>query len=129
MLPRLDQYWGMFAPKPALQDYWLVIDATLISKKDGTIIGRDLWREYAFPEDHSNIVSFEKYANPNDIAVSDRWRKYIYGFANNKNNIHYSKNFAEYWCKKYNTDATNSHVLDKFILYSMSERILPNNTR
>ena len=48
MVPRLDQYWGMFAPEPANTDYWPVIEADLVSKNDGTIVGRDIWREYVF---------------------------------------------------------------------------------
>ena len=129
MLPRLDQYWGMFAPKPAEEDYWFVIDAHLTSKKDGTSMGRDLWKAYAFPEEKGNIVSFEKYTNPHDIVISDRWRKYIYGFMAHKKNPNYTKNFAEYWCRKYNTDAENPYILEKFTLYGMSERVLENYKR
>lgn len=129
MLPRLDQYWGMFAPRPASEDYWFVIDARLISKKDGTTMGRDLWRKYAFPEEETNIVSFEKYTNPHNITISDRWRKYIYGFISNKNNQNYTKNFGEYWCKKYNNHPENPYKVDRLTLYSISEKVLPNYAR
>lgn len=126
MVPRLDQYWGMFAPEPANTDYWPVIDADLISKKDGTIIGQDVWRKDVFWD---GVVSFSKYANPHDITVSDRWRKYIYGLMAHKNNPGYTRYFAEYWCRKYNSDDTNPYILDKFTLYSMSEKIYKDYKR
>jgi hypothetical protein len=48
-MPRLNQYWGMFAPDPANIDYWFVIDGELISRDyAGPIIHRDLWKDYAF---------------------------------------------------------------------------------
>ena len=123
MVPRLDQYWWMFAPHPILLDHWFVIDATLIPKNHTPPVERDLWRDYVFWDNSDGAVSFQKYANPEVLTISDRWRKYTYNVIENKPT--YLRYFAEYWCKKYNT-SENPDTLDRFTIYDMSQGVLPN---
>lgn len=60
-IPRIDQYWGMFAPDPANIDYWLVIDGELTARGDPSRrIERDLWKDYALGGASNGRVSFGK---------------------------------------------------------------------
>lgn len=64
-LPRIDQYWGMFAPDPGNVDFWFVIDGDLITKgPQRKIIKRDLWKDYVYGKKSDGVVSFEK---PDDL--------------------------------------------------------------
>jgi hypothetical protein len=64
-LPRIDQYWGMFAPDPGNVDFWFVIDGDLITKgPQRKIIRRDLWKDYVYGKQSDGVVSFEK---PDDL--------------------------------------------------------------
>lgn len=130
-IPRIDQYWGMFAPDPVNVDYWFVIDGELMSKKGNTVdaIHRDIWKDYAFGENSDGALSFQKYANPREITISDRWRKYTYNLIDFDNTPEIRKYFAEYWCKKYNGDSESPYWLNRFTVYGISELIKPNYQR
>lgn len=128
-IPRIDQYWGMFAPDPINIDYWFVIDGELIPKNTTNAIHRDLWKDYAFGDESDGALSFQKYANPKEITISDRWRKYTYNIFGMNRTPDMKKYFAEYWCKKYNWDSGSPYLLDRFTIYGMSETIKPNYER
>lgn len=129
-LPRIDQYWGMFAPDPGNVDFWFVIDGQL-SPKNGrkAIIQRDLWKDYVYGEKSDGIVSFDKPDDLHTLTKSDRWRKYIYNLLGSYKNKEYTKYFAESLCKRYNTDQEKPYILEKFTIYSMSQIILPEYSR
>lgn len=129
-LPRIDQYWGMFAPDPGNVDFWFVIDGQLRPKNGKkVIIQRDLWKDYVYGEKSDGIVSFDKPDDLHALTKSDRWRKYIYNLLGSYQNKEYTKYFAESLCERYNADKENPYVLDKFTIYSMSQIILPEYSR
>lgn len=128
-LPRIDQYWGMFAPDPGNIDFWLVIDSQLISRNNPSVrVERDIWKDYALGKDSDGRVSFEKPKDLHALSVSDRWRKYVYNLLGAYRDNKYKRYFAESWCRKYNTEE-NPYILEKFTIYSMSQVILPNYQR
>lgn len=129
-LPRIDQYWGMFAPDPGNVDFWFVVDGDLITKTTPRkIIQRDLWKDYVYKEKSDGIVSFDKPDDLHSLTESDRWRKYTYNLLGSYENKQYTKYFAEFLCKKYNNDESNPYILKRFTIYSMSQIILPEYTR
>jgi hypothetical protein len=129
-LPKLDQYWGMFAPDPGNVDFWFVIDAQVSPKGNRKMhIQRDLWKDYVYGKESDGKVSFEKPNDLHTLTKSDRWRKYTYNLLGTFRNNEYNRYFAESWCKKYNTDTQNPYILEKFTIYNMSQLILPEYTR
>jgi hypothetical protein len=117
----------MFAPDPLNIDQWFVIDG-VIKLPSGQEIHRDLWKEYVYGTAKDGDISFTKYANPHELTISDRWRKYItlLGYRNNPN---YTRYFAEYWCKRYNSEPQNPVKLDRFTIYKETEIIKQNYVR
>jgi hypothetical protein len=87
-VPHIDQYWGMFAPKPTMDGGWYVIPGKL---RNGTEI--DLLRDGA-------PVSWEK---PGDVIRSyrsERWRKYLmnlWDVRNSRYRLHYARYLARLW--------------------------------
>lgn len=129
-IPRIDQYWGMFAPDPANIDYWLVIDGELTARNDPTKrIERDLWKDYALGADSDGRVSFEKPQDLHTLSVSDRWRKYVYNLLGEYHDQRFKKYFAESWCHRYNSDPESPYLLDRFTIYNMSQTIGQNYSR
>lgn len=129
-IPRIDQYWGMFAPDPANIDYWLVIDGELTARNDPTKkIERDLWKDYALGKKSNGRVSFEKPEDLHTLSVSDRWRKYVYNLLGEYNDQRFKKYFAESWCRRYNQDENSPYILERFTIYSMSQTIGQNYSR
>lgn len=127
MIPRLDQYWWMFAPDPLNIDQWFVIDG-VIKLSTGREIHRDLWKEYVYGTAKDGDISFTKYANPHELTISDRWRKYI-TLLGYRNNPDYTRYFAEYWCKRYNSEPENPIKLDRFTIFKQTEIIKQNYER
>lgn len=130
-LPRIDQYWGMFAPNPGNIDFWLVIDSQVI-KKDWTQkeLRRDIWKDYVYGYSSNGVVSFEKPGDIYGLTKSDRWRKYMYNLLwSYYRNENFTRYFAESLCNKYNDDTSSPYFLEKFTVYSMSQKILPEYAR
>ncbi len=129
-LPRIDQYWGMFAPDPGNVDFWFVIDGEIVQKSArNKVIKRDLWKDYVYKRESDGRISFEKPEDLHSLTESDRWRKYIYNLLGSNKNQEHTKYLAEFLCKRYNNDESNPYVLKKFTIYSMSQIILPEYTR
>ncbi len=129
-LPRIDQYWGMFAPDPGNVDFWFVIDGDLITKgPQRKMIKRDLWKDYVYGKKSDGVVSFEKPDDLHTLTEWDRWRKYIYNLLWSYKNQEHTRYFAEFLCKRYNNDESNPYILKRFTIYSMSQVILPEYTR
>lgn len=64
-LLRVDQDWGMFAPRPMVGDGWYVMEGTLA---DGRVV--NLW-------DETVPLPVEKPADVAGTYVNTRWRKYL----------------------------------------------------
>jgi predicted DCC family thiol-disulfide oxidoreductase YuxK len=112
---RTDQFWGMFAPKPSVEDGWFVIPGELI---DGTKV--DVFHETV------GEATFEK---PEVVAYefkNARWRKYmmnIWAKKYKKHRLHYGK----YLCRKWNESLPkdSNKKLSKFKIKFMREHTKP----
>lgn len=130
-LPKIDQYWSMFAPDPGNIDFWFVIDAEVLTKNGSKkIIRRDIWKDYVYGEKSPSWVSFDKPEDLHRLTKSDRWRKYTYNLLwSFYKNEEYTRYFAESFCKRYNDVDSSPYSLEKFTIYSMSQVILPEYSR
>lgn len=127
-LPRIDQYWWMFAPNPLNTDYWMVIDADVKSKSDSTkIIKKDIWKEYALGDSTNLSVNFEK-PDIHALSVADRWRKYITNIFEWNYDEKYVDYFARSLCQKYN-NSESSETLEKFQIYKVWQMTQPGYFR
>lgn len=123
-LPRIDQYWGMFAPDPANTDFWLVIEGDFVARNNPSIVvQRDIWKDYVFGTDSDGRISFKKPSDLHTLSISDRWRKYVYNILSEYTDTRYKKYFAESWCIKYNQNPKSPYLLDRFTIYNMSQII------
>jgi predicted DCC family thiol-disulfide oxidoreductase YuxK len=88
-LAGLRQSWGMFAPYPATEDGWFLIEGV---RADGSRV--DLWRGNGVPTE----------GKPRDVAATyrdARWRKYLTNIWLAKNHD-YRQYFGRYLCRTWN---------------------------
>ncbi|MCB0271562.1 MAG: HTTM domain-containing protein [Bdellovibrionales bacterium] len=96
---RLDQNWGMFAPKPSTQDGWYIIHART---KDGRDV--NLW----------TTDIFHPYEQPKYVAgtfIMHRWNKYLSNLLSN-NHQKYLEYFAKYLCRSNNQKREGDDQID-----------------
>lgn len=111
VLVRLDQKWGMFAPKPLVEDGWYVFPGVL---KDGTPAD-PYWQTMGAP-------TWEKPDMVSHNFADQRWRKYMMnlwlkGFKEHR--LHYGR----YLCRRWNNrDIPDDKRLSTFEMYFMMER-------
>jgi hypothetical protein len=109
---RIDQMWGMFAPKPATDDGWYVIPARL---RDGSEI--DLFTNGADVQ----------WTKPDDVAATyhnQRWRKYLRNIWEREHAGH-RLYFGQYLCRAWNAVHHDRETLDTFQIFYMKEETLP----
>ncbi len=109
---RIDQMWGMFAPKPAADDGWYVIPARL---RDGSEI--DLFT-------NGVPVQWEK---PADVAATfrnQRWRKYLRNIWEREHAGH-RMYFGQYLCRTWNATHRRGETLETFQIFYVKEETLP----
>ena len=110
---RIDQMWGMFAPKPATDDGWYVIPARL---RNGTEV--DLFTNGA-------PVTWAK---PQDVASTyrnQRWRKYLRNMWEREHATH-RLYFSQHLCRTWNAEHHSQATLETFQIFYMKEETLPN---
>jgi hypothetical protein len=110
---RIDQMWGMFAPKPASDDGWYVIPARL---QAGAEI--DLMTE-------SGPVNWGKPAFVAATYRNQRWRKYLRNIWERENANH-RLYFGQYLCRNWNTRHHDALTLETFQIFYVKEETLPN---
>ena len=109
---RIDQMWGMFAPKPAADDGWYVIPGRL---RDGSEI--DVFTSSA-------PVQWEKPEVVSDAFRNQRWRKYLRNLWEREHANH-RLYFAQHLCRAWNMTHTNQSLLESFQIYYVKEETLP----
>jgi hypothetical protein len=109
---RLDQMWGMFAPKPAADDGWYVIPGRL---RDGSEV--DVFA-------NSAPVSWAKPAVVSDTFRNQRWRKYLRNIWERDHAAH-RLYFGQYLCRSWNAAHSNQSTLETFRIYYVKEETLP----
>jgi len=110
---RIDQMWGMFAPKPATDDGWYVIPARL---RDGSEIDLNT---------NGDPVQWTK---PVDVAATyhnQRWRKYLRNIWEREHAGH-RLYFGQYLCRTWNAEHHNQTTLETFQIFYMKEETLPD---
>ncbi len=108
---RLHQNWVMFAPFPAMEDGWVIVEGQLKNGKTW-----DTW---------NNIpVSFEK---PKDFSIyfkNSLWRKYLINLRMNEYEK-YRLYFGRYLCRYWNDNHEGDEVVDNFKIYYIQEKSQP----
>ncbi len=128
-LPRLDQYWKMFSPRPLSMDYWFVIIGEKISKETGEKTQVDLWKEYVYGEEN-NALSYEKPNNLHKLSHTDRWRKYLQNSLVSTGDNALPRYFSESLCKQYNLNPEQKYTLEKLQIFVGRQPVWgPNYTR
>lgn len=110
---RLDQRWGMFAPKPMIDDGWFVAVA---HTRDGTEF--DLLT-------HRAPVSWEKPPFIARMYPSERWRKYqmnLWGLMNDWQRPYFLRYLARQWNQTHKGPGEVSHI----DLYYVRRNTLPD---
>ena len=110
-LLRLDQFWGMFGPRPPSEDGWFVAPAELKHEKSivDAITGLP--------------VVWDKPTLGSAYFKNDKWRKYM----NNLTYAHYArfrKNFGDYLCWRW---AAEGKPLGELRVFYMMENTLPES--
>ncbi len=98
---RLEQRWGMFAPKPALVDGWFVIRGTLLDGRTIDVYDAMLTGDWHVPNFDPPGDFFNHYYNYN------RWRKFMLKLGN-KRSGHLRRSYSGYLCLQWNSDHLNS---------------------
>lgn len=105
MLTRTDQNWNMFAPYPALEDGWYVIEGTL---EDGSVI--DLSR-YAMDGSTRPVVNWKKPATISSTFPTSRWQKYMSRLWLRRDRAH-RLFFARYICSRWQAEHSSGPRLE-----------------
>ncbi len=108
---RLHQQWIMFAPYPAFNDGWVVVDGTLFNGKTW-----DIFNDQAFKSERPEKMS--------DQFKNGFWRKYLV----NLSQAEYSNHrlyFGRYLCRLWNGEHSAGERLSTFKVYYMLEKSTP----
>ncbi len=111
---RLDQSWSIFAPNPPRDDGWHVIVGRL---QDDTEV--DIFR-------NGSPVNWDKPSLGVRSAIyrNMQWRTYFINLNRAIGKKLYPF-YGEYLCRSWNTQHTNSQILNSFDIYFMDERTVP----
>ena len=113
-VPRVDQCWDMFSPRPMTDDGWYVIAGTL---RDGSRV--DLMPYLAGAAEPPPL----SWSKPKEVGRQfrdERWRKYFLNMWGRTNEI-YRKYLGEYIARRYNRDHKGARELCAFDLVYMKE--------
>lgn len=108
---RIDQKWNMFAPHPATNDGWFIVEGVTENGHKVDLLN------------NSKNSVYEKPGNYKDQFRNYRWRKYMRNMLIKKNEKYYPY-FGDYLCRKrelYNSD----NRLVSVELHYMMEKSLP----
>jgi len=112
-LLRLDQHWGLFAPKPRNVDGWFVLRGVQASGAEVDLLRPDArlsWRAPALGS--SEFPSF-------------RWRKYYRDLRReNAQNTQQRPAYLSYWCRTWNAEHAGRARVDAVELVFMKRRTL-----
>ena len=104
---QINQYWGLFSPKPMTDDGWYVLSA---ATERGDKF--DLFTE--------NELSWEKPENITKMYKNDRWRKYLMNLWLGQHSDH-RLHYGRYLCREYNSKNFGMDRVQSFWMYYMIE--------
>lgn len=105
---RLHQHWNMFAPYPAFNDGWVVVE--------GSLFNGEVWDVF-----NNKEFSTEKPIKVSDLFKGAQWRKYLMNISTDEYNNH-RLYFGRYICRNWNSDRSGSDRVDTFKVYFMLEK-------
>jgi len=112
---RLDQDWGMFAPKPSTEDGWYATPGTLVNGSSVDVYARTF-----------GAVSYDKPAMVSDMYKNQRWSKYMMNIWLARN-ADYRLYFGQYLCRWWNgNEPMGPERLFTFDITYVREDTLPN---
>ena len=110
---RIDQGWGLFAPRPMTDDGWYVMPATL---RNGEIV--DVWT--------GKPVTWEKPTGGiSGMYPNERWRKYLMNLWS-RSNFQQRYYYGRYQCREWNRDHDALHQMTRFSMYYMLKETQPD---
>ncbi len=105
---RLHQQWTMFAPYPAFEDGWVVVEAQLFNEK--------VWDIF-----NNQPFTTEKPQNVADSYDGIFWRKYFSNLIQDKYENH-RLYFGQYLCRTWNSKHIGEDRVNTFQVYFMLEK-------
>lgn len=105
---RLHQHWVMFAPYPAFEDGWVVVEGELANGQKWDIF-------------NNQPVSYDRPASMSSMFKNSLWRKYL----NNLRTDEYSKYrlyFGRYLCRFWNEKHSEGETVNTLKVYFMLDR-------
>ncbi len=112
-VPRLDQKWDMFSPKPLTEDGWYVMDGQLDS---GAPV--DVYNQLIQP------VSWEKPELVSATYPNERWQKYLMNLWYKKHRYQWLY-YGKYVCRSWNEFKNGADRLKSFEIFFMLVRSNP----
>ena len=109
---RIDQAWGMFAPRPMTDDGWFVMPAKLTSGQEIDLFTRHASVDWSRPR----LVS--------TMYKNERWRKYLMNLWGTRY-IPQRPNYAAWVCRDWNRSHSGGEHLQEFYIYYMRRDNLP----
>jgi hypothetical protein len=117
---QLDQYWGMFAPRPPDVMWWYNIEAELHDGRKAEIS----YDGALFTFEPNIPHTFDKPYSVHNSMGNHRWFKL---FENGLNSHEYREdlrlNFGRWMCREYNSRHDGNDRVHKFSIHWMSERV------
>lgn len=108
---RLHQHWNMFAPYPALNDGWVVVEGNLLNGKVW-----DVFNNKEFTTERPDRIS--------EMFKGSQWRKYLMNISTDEYDSH-RLYFGRYICRSWNSARTGDEKVDTFKVYFMLEKTRP----
>ena len=104
---QINQYWGLFSPKPMIDDGWYVLSAATESGEKF-----DLFT--------NNELTWDKPDNITKMYKNDRWRKYLMNLWLGQHSDH-RLHYGRYLCREYNSKNFGTDRVQSFWMYYMIE--------
>jgi hypothetical protein len=112
-IPRLDQRWNMFSPRPLREDGWYVMDGRLGNGKEVNVYSRE-----------EVPVDWGKPFPGTPLYSSERWRKYLMNLWSKAHRKQWAE-YGRYLCRSWNATRAGDERLKTFEIVFMLERITP----
>ncbi len=105
---RLHQNWVMFAPYPAFEDGWVVVDGLLKNGKTWDIF-------------NDQPLSYDKPQHLSDMFKNSLWRKYLSNIRD-EDYKNYRLYFGRFLCRLWNDKNNDNNQVDSLKIYYMLDR-------
>jgi len=118
----IDQYWGMFSPRPPDGDFWLIIEGNLTS---GEAV--ELFRDEGIWKWEGNEMTYDPPEPFYKSFKSHRWYKYFEVYVQ-ENQEPLRLEFGKFICREWNRRYEDEDVLQTFNIWIMEHTHLLDGT-